>query len=197
MTRSIAAPLVVLAGLGALTACGGADDGEGDGRAAELADELAEPLVATAPGGAATTFGPLTAYCLPHDDNPDVTSLHVTTDLTTDLTTDRAARLMIEMDIDYVDQGRVVEVPYGVEYDKPEEAAIFVAIGRGRDGLENSTSEEESAGSFEVVRAGCDEGDPVQIVVDAELGSELGGGPVNLRGGIDLEVQAPPAYLEE
>ena len=193
MTRSIAARLVVLAGLGALTACGGAEDGTGDERAAELADELAEPLVATTPEGAVTTFGPLTAYCLPHDDNPDVTSLWVTTDLTDD----RDARLMIEMDVDYVEQGRVVEAPYGVEYGKPEEAAIFVAIGRGRDGLENSTSEEESTGSFEVVRAGCDEGDPVQIVVDAALGSELGGGPVKLRGGIDLEVQAPPAYMEE
>lgn len=55
---------------------------------------------------------------------------------------------------------------------------------------------EESSGSVEVKRWGCEEGDVVTLSVDAMVASEYGGESLRVRGTVTVEIGAAPDGYE-
>ncbi|HEV7769264.1 MAG TPA: hypothetical protein VGO66_01255 [Solirubrobacterales bacterium] len=74
--------------------------------------------------------------------------------------------------------GRPIEFPNEFVYTRPRRAQVFVYDAA----IEASSAEEESSGSMVFSRLSCKLGGVVEFSIDAVLGSELSGEPVQVSG---------------
>lgn len=161
---AVTAPLLLL-----VVACGdepsNADDPDRPAAAAE-------GLVATLPDGSRVDLDPTQVECVPSEEDPDVEIVRVFADL-------EGARLIIE----------AVPTDGAASFELPLEAGDFesgpknirVFVGSLPD-VETSSTEEESSGTLELLRASCDPA-ALELKIDATLGSEFDdGGTVQLQG---------------
>lgn len=160
----IAAPTLLFA-----AACG---DDPAEPQGSDAGAGLAEGLVAILPDGTQVKLNPTEVVCLPSEEDPTVEVLRVFADLD-------GARIIVQ----------AVPVEGAKSFDLPLSAGDFESgpknvelfIGAQPD-VETSSTEEESSGTLELVRASCDPAE-LELKVDATLGSETyDGGEVQVEG---------------
>lgn len=165
----IAAPALLFS-----AACGD-DAAEPQGRDAGTGRE--EGLVAILPDGTQAKLNPTEVVCLPSEEDPSVEVLRVFADLD-------GARIIIQ----------AVPIEGAKSFDLPLSAGDFESgprtvelfIGAQPD-VETSSTEEESSGTLELVRASCDPAE-LELKVDGTLGSEMyDGGEVQVEGHLVVE----------
>ncbi|HVK28851.1 MAG TPA: hypothetical protein VM575_10945 [Nocardioides sp.] len=160
---SIVALLVLAAG------CGDDDADERD----ELSDQPTR-LVVTRADGTEVVFDEVTAKCGPseNDSGEVVVRIEGITD---------GVHLSSEIVAADVEGDRTFALP--IDFGDQEQGVrnLYLFVGAEPD-LETSTTQEESTGTLEVVRAACDPVE-VELTIDATLGSEyFDGEPVDVEG---------------
>lgn len=151
---ALALPLFLLA-----AACG---DDASDDAADERSDEPTR-LVVTKADGSEVVFDEVTATCGPSEEHPDSVVLRLE-----GMADD--AHLFSEIVPEDVAGGRTFDLPIDSGDEEQGNKHLHVFVGAAPD-LETSTTQEESSGTLEVVRASCDPVE-VELTMDATLGSE-------------------------
>lgn len=143
-------------------ACGdeSSEPESGDGGASE-----AEGLVATLPDGTRVDLDPPEAECVPSEEDPAVEVVRVFADLD-------GARVIIEAVPTNGTKSFDLPLSAGDFESGPKNLSVFIAA---PPDIETSSTEEESSGTLELVRASCDPAE-LELKVDGTLGSEFSDG---------------------
>lgn len=161
---AISAPLIIL-----VASCGD-DAPDSDGR--DRPASKAQGLIATLPDGSRVDLDPTEVECVASEEDPAVEVLRIFADL-------EGARLIIQAVP--TDEAKSFDLPLDAGDFESGRKNVEVFIGSPPD-IETSSTEEESSGTLELVRASCD---PValEMKIDATLGSEFSdGGTVQVQG---------------
>ncbi|QSR25215.1 hypothetical protein CFH99_06215 [Nocardioides aromaticivorans] len=150
----------------------GCRDDDADARD-ERSDEPTRLVVTTA-DGTERTLTDVTATCIPSDYDPKVQVVRVSGELD-------GGGVFAEVLPADVEGGRSYDmpVPAGSDETGPENAIVVVGI---EPDLTNTSEQEESTGTLEVLRASCDPVE-VELTIDGTLDSEYyDGEPVDVEG---------------
>jgi hypothetical protein len=127
-------------------------------------------------------------WCGPWDEHSSRRSIRV------ELLAPRRAWLLRAVQGD-VASGRRIKFPTSINYDKPEDALLFVA--QRKPLIEASTNEEEASGWMAFSQSSCELGGVVEFTIHAILDSELFEGTrVRVNGTFSGQVgEAPPTPI--
>lgn len=166
LRTALALPLLLLAG-----GCG--DDTEKNSPEAQSNEPTR--LVVTKSDGGELVFEDVTATCGPSENDPDTEVVRLQSGKPGD------AYLDAEIAPGDVEGGRTYELPVSAGDQENGFENLYVFVGAAPD-VESSSTEEESSGTLEVLRASCDPLE-VELTVDGTLGSEyFDGEPVDVKG---------------
>jgi hypothetical protein len=141
-------------------------------------------------GTVLATDGKLRAWCgVPRSEGDAAVSLHVLEGQHAfEQRNDRPAYWMFRAELEQLEEGTRFAVPQ-MPVDTP--SWVLFIYDAERDN-EAAAYTEESFGSIQVERWGCDRGDVVTLTVDARVASEIGGEALQARGAVTVEIGDEP-----